>query len=103
MGWPRKGDMRLYQERKDKSFLLVLVCNGTNGSGQYDVIGNAFAGPNPSLCGTGADRGYLLDRCRRVAWEDMPENWQRAFTRYMTTGGEKFDPVTKVGLNKTPT
>ena len=29
MGWPRKNDgSRLYQERKDKSFLLVITENG---------------------------------------------------------------------------
>ena len=44
MGWPRKNDgSRLYQERKDKSFLLVITENGANPRGHFDAIANVHA------------------------------------------------------------
>lgn len=98
MGWPRNNETcRLYQERKDKSYVLVLVANGQNGSGEYDAVANSLAGPNPSLAGTGVAPRYLTNRCRRVSWSDLPANWQNAFLFYMNQG-ESWDPKTNRGL-----
>jgi hypothetical protein len=86
MSWVRKDDgLRLYFERKNKSYLLVdhsSVCP----VGTYECIGNALGGAAPSLCTTSCSPGYLYTRCRRVAWEDMPVDWQEAFRPYVGCG-----------------
>jgi hypothetical protein len=103
MGWPRNSDFKLYQEQADKSYLLVVVCNGQNGSGSYDAVGNAFEGSRPSLCSATAHPKFLLDRCKRVAWDDMPLNWQNAFLRYMNHPlCDPFIPTNYPGLHRTP-
>jgi len=84
MGWPRRNEqIRLYQERKEKAFLLVLVANGVNGRGHYDAVANVFAGATPSLGSTSVAPGFLLNRCRRVQWSDMPPDWQDALRRWI--------------------
>ncbi len=91
MSWPRKNDsMRLYQENVDKSFILVLTGNGVHG-GTYDAIGNAlYSGSSPSLASTGVGPIYLLNRCRRVEWSDLPQEWKRAFQYWLNC-----EPATK--------
>src|ERR1700677_890772 len=80
MGWPRKNDgSRLYQERKDKSFLLVITENGANPRGHFDAIANVHADATPSLASTSVSPLYLHDRCLRAEWSDLPDEWQRAF------------------------
>jgi hypothetical protein len=83
MGWPRKHEScRLYQERKDKSYLLVITENGLH-NGAYEAIANVYYGPDPSLCSTSVSPLYLLNHCRRVQWSDLPDEWQRAFRVWM--------------------
>ena len=84
MGWPRKNEgCRLYRERADKSYIMVIVENGRNGRGHFDAIGNVMAGDTPSLASTSAADDYLQSKCCRVQWSDMPEVWQKAFRRMM--------------------
>jgi hypothetical protein len=84
MGWPRKNDgCRLYRERKDKSFILVITENGANPGGHFDAIANVHADATPSLASTLVSPLYLHDRCRRAKWSDLPEEWQRAFGLWM--------------------
>ncbi len=93
MSWPRKNDsMRLYQEKTDKSFILVLVENGIDG-GTYDAIGNAYEGPNPGLASTGVGPLYLLNRCRRVEWSELPTEWKRAFQYWLDSDDTKPETV----------
>ena len=83
MGWSRKNDgARLYQEKKDKSFILVITENGIH-SGCYEAVANVHEGPNPTLASTGVSQGYLLNCCKRVQWSDLPRIWQREFERWM--------------------
>lgn len=81
MGWPRGNDngARLYQENLDKSFILVITENGLDSKGCHDCVANAIQGPNPNLCGTSASIGYLMGRCHRVEWSELPDNWKREF------------------------
>ena len=84
MGWPRsREECRLYRER-DGSYVLVIVENGCNGSGHWDAIANAFAGPTPSLASTGVSDEYLRQwGMKRVEWSVLPDEWKRAFLRYL--------------------
>ena len=84
MGWPRKNDScRLYQELKDKSFLLVITENGANPRGHFDAIANVHTDATPSLASTCVSPLYLHDRCRRAQWSDLPADWQAAFLPWM--------------------
>jgi hypothetical protein len=84
MGWPRKNDgCRLYQERKDKSFVLAITENGKNAEGDFGAIANVHADAMPCLASTLVNPLYLYERCRRVQWSDLPGEWQRAFGLWM--------------------
>lgn len=95
MGWPRKEErLRLYFERKAKTYLLIDVdskkerpdCN-------YDAIGELMIDNDPEkpcLCTTAASDDHLYRHCRRVAWNEMPEIWQKAFANYLTDPPEKY-------------
>ena len=84
MGWPRKNDgCRLYQERKDKSFILVITENGRNSQGDFGALGNVYEDSSPCLASTQVSPVYLHDRCRRVQWSDLPDEWRRAFGLWM--------------------
>jgi hypothetical protein len=101
MGWPRKGDYRLFQERKDKSFILVCVAE-RNASGNWDAIGNVHEGPEPSLAGCSTNNSYLSRFTRRVAWSDLPAEWKKAFMRYMNQDADSpFKPEDEPGLHRT--
>lgn len=83
MGWPPKNDAaRLYQEKKAKSFMLVITENGIH-SGCYEAVANVHDGPIPTVASTGVSQGYLLNCCKRVQWSDLPVEWQRAFSQVM--------------------
>jgi hypothetical protein len=92
-----KGDLRLYQERKDKSIVVVFT-NLRNGSGNYDAIGNAMEGERPTLCGTGVSPEWLYSKCRPVQWSELTPEWKAAITEYMTRGGDPFDPEAEPGF-----
>lgn len=93
MGWPRQNDCcRLYQERKDKSYILVIVENGFR-NGAYECIANVYSGPNPSLCSTSVSPHYILNQCRRVQWSDLSEEWQRAFRLWMEEWDQSSEQI----------
>jgi hypothetical protein len=84
MGWPRKNEScRLYFEKGDKSYMLVIVENGKNARGHYEVIANFQASPLPCLCSSSTSDEYLRNCCRRVSWSDLPRIWQNAFLMLM--------------------
>ena len=80
MGWPRGNDTaRLYKERaKGGGYIVVNTADGMDMRGMYDIIANVHPGPAPSLCGTSASAAYVRNRCRRVAWDELPADWQSA-------------------------
>ena len=81
MSWARKDDgLRLYLERKRKSYMLVNT-EAIAKDGTYECIGEllTFNDPNnPMLCSTSCTSLYLYKSCRRVAWSDMPMVWRKA-------------------------
>jgi len=90
MSWPRKNDTaRLYRD-SDGSYIFVNIIAGLSGGGQYDAIGNAMAGPTPSLASIGVSPAYLHSRCTRVEWSELPEPWRRAFSPWFR--GTIVDP-----------
>ncbi len=97
MGWPRKSAVcRLYRETQVGSFLLVFVPK--NHVGNYDAIGNALLGPDPSPASCTASPAYLRNHCRRVQWSDLPEHWQQAFRLWLSTPPGRTRGFWKVGL-----
>jgi hypothetical protein len=93
MGWPRtKDSCRLYLDRTDSSYVLVIVENGQNGQGHWDCIANVQQGSNPTLCSTGCSPEFLRTRCKRVEWSELPEVWQKAF-RSMMRDWDVTDPA----------
>jgi len=86
MGWPKKDDgLRLYFERKGKSYMLVDV-KAACGSGMYECIGELLIYNDPAspmLCSSSCAPMYLYKKCRRVAWEDMPMVWRKALRQWV--------------------
>lgn len=85
MGWSRSQfTLRLYQDRRDKSYLLVDPHGeALRYGGGYDGVANVLTGPEPSLGSSTVGPAYLTDRCRRVAWNDLPTNWKRAMREWL--------------------
>lgn len=100
MGWPRKGDHRLYFERKSKSYMLLCVGDGRNPGGAWGAVANCLSGTEPSLCYCGVSDGYIYSHCRRVAWSDLPKEWKRAFVCYMSVD-TPWSPDNEPGLHRT--
>lgn len=102
MGWPRKNEVfRIYREKDKKSYMLVMVDKPILGrSGlEYGAIANASAAPPaPSLVGTEVSRSYVLNGLKRMAWDELPEDWQLAFREYMSQDDEPFEPANYRGL-----
>lgn len=89
MSWPRKDDgLRLYFERKPKTYLLVNTKAMTpSDRWRYECVGEVYCQnnpDNPALASSSCDHRYLYTKCRRVAWEDMPMVWRRALRQWMT-------------------
>ena len=77
-GWSRRrGGCRLYLERAEKTYLLVIEEEGPLDT--FSAIGNVLAGSNPSLGSTSTDKGYLRNHCKRVEWCELPAIWKNAF------------------------
>jgi len=92
---------RLYQERKDKSFILVITENAWAASnGMYSAITNVHEGAAPTLASTGVSPLYLHTRCRRVQWSDLPAEWQAAFRLWMQDWDQSPEQIR--GLWQTP-
>ena len=90
MSWPRKNEgCRLYQERQTKSYILVIIENGRSSSGHWDAVGNVMNDSKPCLAGCSASDMYLHNRCKRVQWSDLSEEWKNAFLAYMGDWDQK--------------
>lgn len=93
MGWPKKNEIfRLYLERKNKTYLLVLV-NERRPDGYYDGIGELLLYPdpnNPQVCFTSVSDQHIYRHCRRVAWNDMPPVWQGALLKHLSETPDKY-------------
>jgi hypothetical protein len=85
MSWPRKGDgYRLYKESGPGYILLCPV--------DEFAVANYRESISPELCGIPSPHDtYLKTNCRRVAWCDLPKEWQTAFLQYMRTGSNGQD------------
>jgi len=81
-----RGSLRLYYERRAKSYLLVDHClsgaeqallqGETNG---YEAIGETLLenDPNkPCLGSTSVSWQHLNSKCRRTSWAELPKVWQ---------------------------
>jgi len=81
MSWARKDDgLRLYLERKGKSYMLVNT-EAIAQDGTYECVGELLVDndpKDPKLCSSSCASLYLYKRCRRVAWSDMPMVWRKA-------------------------
>lgn len=86
MGWPRKDDgLRLYFERKGKSYMLVDT-KATAPDNSCECVGEVLVDNNPAtpmLCTSSCSPGYLYTRCRRAAWEDMPKVWRKSLRSWV--------------------
>jgi hypothetical protein len=86
MSWPRKDDgLRLYFERKGKSYMLVDT-KAANSSGDYECVGEVLVDNDPKtprLASSSCSSLYLYQKCRRAAWEDMPRVWRKAFRTWV--------------------
>lgn len=99
MGWPKKNEgLRLYFERKGKSYLLVDPSR-LNGSNSYDAIGELLINndpENPKLCTTSVSPAYIHSACKRSSWSEMPIVWQQAFLNYLNEKPEKYRGLWKI-------
>ncbi len=95
MGWPKNKGLRLFFERKAKSFLL-LDYGEFNCSGNIDGIGELMIDNDPErpmLCTCSAAPLYLYRNCRRASWSEMPTIWQSALAEWI-----EGEPSTHRGL-----
>lgn len=94
MGWPKKNEgLKLYFERKNKSYLIIDSELSENGS--YEGISETLINNNPKnpmLSSTGVSLSYLYHHCRRVSWPEMPLVWQNAIGQWLK------DPMQYRGL-----
>jgi hypothetical protein len=91
MGWSKNKGLRLYFERKGKSYLLVDTMNVTP-RGFYEAIGEVLINNNPNspmLCSTSAQPLYLYCKCRRASWDEMPPIWKRALRQWINGSPKK--------------
>jgi hypothetical protein len=103
MGFPKKNDeMRLYLERKDKTYLLVLQGEEfRTPDGCQEAIGELMMHPdpeNPKLCSCSVSPMHLYKKCKRVSWSEMPEVWQDAFRTHYLDQEPAIDPKDVRGL-----
>lgn len=103
MSWSRKNDeMRLYLDETEGAYLLVFPSRDGDWIGNLDAVANVYPGSDPSLVYCSIDSSYLTgwDR-KRVAWNDLPPEWQEAFRQYMAPRWEDepaFEPESIRGL-----
>ena len=94
MGFPRKDDSaRLYRDRSDKSYLVVVTGGGRNVSGTYEAIANVYSGSSPRLGSAGVSPSFLRKNCKRVEWSDLPAEWQEAFRSWMRDWDEEPEQI----------
>lgn len=102
MGWPRKNETyRIYRDKQGAYFLIDLSDVGSHpGYGRtFGAVANVYPGKKPSLVYTTIGAVWISDEwCKRYQWNELPEEWQKAFAEYMTRGGDTFDPADYRGL-----
>lgn len=98
MGWPRKDDVRVYFEKKDKTYILVYVGDGLNCE-CYSAIGATVSNFVSSLGNVGASPNYLRNKCKRVAWDDVPENWRNGLKTWLDKSPEEYRGLWRIGQN----
>ncbi len=79
----KKEIPRFYYEREYGSYLCVFP-DLTHPQGLMEGAVNVYPGKSPSLCWGSASPEYLIKECKRVYWTDLPNEWQDAFTQYLT-------------------
>jgi hypothetical protein len=83
MGWPKKDKMRLYYDRTDKSYLMVLQGNNhRNPNGCQECVSELMEDNdpnNPKLCLGSVHPDHIRGHCKRVSWGDLPKVWQDEF------------------------
>lgn len=86
MSWPRKNEVgRIYRDKNKKSYLIVFVDEESRWpDGCWDAIANVLHGDEPSLGTCGVNPNYVsMNRLKRVAWNELPSEWQRAFREWL--------------------
>lgn len=90
MGWPKNKGLRLYFERRDKTWLLVDTSQ-VNGRGNYDAVGELMEDPDPTdpwTVNTSVSPGHLYSKCRRASWDEMPQVWRGSLSGFISGGPE---------------
>ena len=98
MGWPKNKGLRLYYERKGKSYLIVDTSEITP-SNCYECIGEVMIENNPErpmLASSSASPGYLYSKCVRKSWSDMPKIWKDSFKDWLIGNPEDHKGLWKI-------
>lgn len=110
MGWFKKNEeYRLYKELKKEykgTYLLIDVDSYHNGN--YDCICellSEYDPDNPILTHTTCSDSYLITwgagtNVKRIEWNELPENWRKAFMSFHFDFEPKEDPYSIKGLWK---
>lgn len=100
MGWPKKNEeLRLYFERKNKTFLLIDI-NNICPDGSYEAIGELMLDPDPTrpcLCSTSVSPIHLYRKCRRASWDEMPDIWKKTMKEWIVKEPEQYRGLWKIG------
>jgi hypothetical protein len=91
MSWPKTKGLRLYLQRKDKSYLLVDLDQQCL-DGSYECIGETLVDNDPKkpmLSSSSCSSLFLYKKCRRVSWSDMPRVWKGALRKYIVGSPKK--------------
>lgn len=88
-----RGSLRLYYERRAKSYLLInhsfasannaLRIGESNG---YEAIGEIMQDNDPlkpCLGSTSVSWQHLHNKCTRVSWAQLPDVWQKALSAWL--------------------
>ena len=101
MGWPKKDEgMRLYFERKAKSYLLLTDLK-PDYQGNLGGLGELYIDNDPDtphLCNGMVSPEHIYKKCRRASWSDLPEVWKKAFMDHWFNLEPKESPKDYRGL-----
>lgn len=84
--FPKSKGLRLYFERKSKSYILVDTSLVTP-NGSFECVGETLLENDPKqpLLGTSScNPSYLYRYCKRVEWSEMPRVWRGALRKWIT-------------------
>jgi hypothetical protein len=74
------GPLRLYYERRSKTYLIV--DHTTGGFNGYDAICEVMSSPNPKKpCLTAVD--VVPRECTRTSWIELPKVWQDSLAAWV--------------------